>query len=413
MKLRTKSIMVVSAGFSFFCLVLSLILNNVITASYLDLEAKTVCGNVERVLNQFDQEKISLDAVAADWAMWDDTYFFVKDKNEIYIQDNLNYGSFETININFMLFFDNSGVLVYSKAYDFQEKNEIILPASLYSYISDNKVDLLNHYPTQYSIESNSAGVLLYDTKETPLFLSVNAILNSNRDAPIHGSLVLGRFLDSNKVKSFEDITQLTIIFHPLSSQIPIDYEQTPVYIKGLPIYIQPINSTYVAGFFEVNDILGNPVFLLEIGSNRDFYNQGLLMIQNLIISLIFTMVILIITVIYILDRFVISRLAYLTKSVNDIRSYEDLSKHLKIEGNDEISMLEKNINNMMTSLQKTWVMKDSAELTLQKKIEELQRFKEITVDREIKMIELKKENKTLKDMITDKEARSETGQMW
>ncbi len=405
--------MVVSAGFSFFCLVLSLILNNVITASYLDLEAKTVCGNVERVLNQFDQEKISLDAVAADWAMWDDTYFFVKDKNEIYIQDNLNYGSFETININFMLFFDNSGVLVYSKAYDFQEKNEIILPASLYSYISDNKVDLLNHYPTQYSIESNSAGVLLYDTKETPLFLSVNAILNSNRDAPIHGSLVLGRFLDSNKVKSFEDITQLTIIFHPLSSQIPIDYEQTPVYIKGLPIYIQPINSTYVAGFFEVNDILGNPVFLLEIGSNRDFYNQGLIMIQNLIISLVLTMVILIITVIYILDRFVISRLAYLTKSVNDIRSYEDLSKHLKIEGNDEISMLEKNINNMMTSLQKTWVMKDSAELTLQKKIEELQRFKEITVDREIKMIELKKENKTLKDMITDKEARSETGQMW
>ncbi len=405
--------MVVSAGFSFFCLVLSLILNNVITASYLDLEAKTVCGNVERVLNQFDQEKISLYAVAADWAMWDDTYFFVKDKNEIYIQDNLNYGSFETININFMLFFDNSGVLVYSKAYDFQEKNEIILPASLYSYISDNKVDLLNHYPTQYSIESNSAGVLLYDTKETPLFLSVNAILNSNRDAPIHGSLVLGRFLDSNKVKSFEDITQLTIIFHPLSSQIPIDYEQTPVYIKGLPIYIQPINSTYVAGFFEVNDILGNPVFLLEIGSNRDFYNQGLIMIQNLIISLVLTMVILIITVIYILDRFVISRLAYLTKSVNDIRSYEDLSKHLKIEGNDEISMLEKNINNMMTSLQKTWVMKDSAELTLQKKIEELQRFKEITVDREIKMIELKKENKTLKDMITDKEARSETGQMW
>jgi len=397
MKLRTKSIIVVCVGFSFFCLILSIILNNVITASYLDLEAKTVCGNVERVLNQFDQEKISLDAMAADWAMWDDTYFFVKDKNEIFIQDNLKYESLETININFMLFFDNSGVLVYSKAYDFQEKNEIILPASLYSYISDNKVDLLNHYPTQYSIESNSAGILLYDTKETPLFLSVNAILNSNRDAPIHGSLVVGRFLDSNKVKYFEDITELTIIFHPLSSQIPIDFEQKPVSIQGLPIFIQPINSTYVAGFFKVNDILGNPVLLLEVGSNRDFFNQGLMMIQNLIISLIITIVVLIIIVVILLDRFVTSRLIYLTKSVNDVKNYEDLSKHIQVKGNDEIAMLEKNINDMLTSLQKTWAMKDSAEFSLQKKIDELERFKTITVDREIKMIELKKQLEELR----------------
>jgi hypothetical protein len=54
----------------------------------------------------------------------------------------------------------------------------------------------------------------------------------------------------------------------------------------------------------------------------------------------------------------------------------------------------------MLTSLQKIWAMKDSAEFSLQKKIDELERFKTITVDREIKMIELKKENKTLKDTI-------------
>jgi sensor domain CHASE-containing protein len=356
------------------------------------LESKTVCGNVERVLKQFDQEKISLDAVAADWAMWDDTYFFVKDKNEKFIQDNLIYTSFETININFMLFFDNSGVLVYSKAYDFQEKNEIILPASLYSYISDNKVDLLNHYPTQYSIESTSAGFLLYDTKESPLFLSVNAILNSNRDAPIHGSLVLGRFLDSTKVKSFEDITKLTIIFHPLSSKISNDLKHPSSTIEGIPIVIQPINSTYIAGYVLIDDIFGNPIFIMEVGSNRDIYNQGLNMIQNLIISLVIAVVFLIVIVVILLERFVTSRLTYLTKSVNDIKKYGDISKPLQVKGNDEIAMLEKNINNMLKSLQKTWAMKDSAEFSLQKKIDELELFKTLTIDREIKMIELKKQ---------------------
>jgi hypothetical protein len=59
--------------------------------------------------------------------------------------------------------------------------------------------------------------------------------------------------------------------------------------------------------------------------------------------------------------------------------------------------MLEKNINDMLKSLQKTWAMKDSADFSLQKKIDELERFKTITVDREIKMIELKKQLEELR----------------
>jgi signal transduction histidine kinase len=135
----------------------------------------------------------------------------------------------------------------------------------------------------------------------------------------------------------------------------------------------------------------------MEVGSNRDIYNQGLNMIQNLIISLVITVVVLIVIVVILLDRFVTSRLTYLTKSVNDIKNYEDLSKHIQVKGNDELSMLVKNINDMLTSLQNTWAMKDSAEFSLQKKIDELERFKTLTVDREIKMIELKKQLEELR----------------
>jgi hypothetical protein len=41
--------------------------------------------------------------------------------------------------------------------------------------------------------------------------------------------------------------------------------------------------------------------------------------------------------------------------------------------------------------------MKDTAEVSLQKKIDELERFKAVTIDREIKMIELKKQLDELK----------------
>jgi sensor domain CHASE-containing protein len=325
--------------------------------------------------------------------VWDDTYSFINDTNEEYIQSNLQYETFEQIDINFMLFYNNSNALIFSRAYDFQVKNEAILPASLYSYISNNKDSLLVHQ----SIESGQTGIILYDTKEAPLLISINPIIHSNTEGPIKGSLIIGRFLDDAEIEFYGNITQLEVVLRPLSSQHLIDFEHSSSYVQGKPIFIQPINSTYIAGFVLIDDVFGNPVFIMEVGSNRDIYNQGLNMIQNLIISLVITVVVLIVIVVILLDRFVTSRLTYLTKSVNDVKNYEDLSKHIQVKGNDEIAMLEKNINDMLTSLQKTWAMKDSAEFSLQKKIDELERFKTITVDREIKMIELKKQLEELR----------------
>ncbi len=406
MKLRTKSIIVICVGFSILCLVLSVTLNAIIISNYSELESKTVSEHVGRVLNQFNQEYYNLEAVASDWSVWDDTYFFVEDKNETYINNNLLYEIFQDIGINFMLFYNNSDALVFSRTYDFQVKNETMLPASLYTYISNNKGSLLTHQ----SLESSQTGIIYYDTKETPLLISITPILHSNREGPIHGSLIMGRFLDDTKVESFGNITHVTVVLHSLSSKISNDFENASSSIEGKPIFIQPINSTYIAGYVLIDDVFGKTVFIMEVGSNRDIYNQGLNVIQNIIISLILTVVVLIVIVVILLDRFVTSRLTYLTKSVNDVKNYEDLSKHIQVKGNDEIAMLEKNINNMLTSLQKTWAMKDSAEFSLQKKIDELERFKTITVDREIKMIELKKDNKTLEDKIKELEDRGEKG---
>ena len=187
MKLRTKSIIVICMGFSILCLVLSITLNAIIIRNYSELESKTVSEHVGRVLNQFNQENSNLMSVATDWSVWDDTYFFVEDKNETYINNNLFYEIFRDIGINFMLFYNNSDALVFSRAYDFQVKNETILPASLYTYISNNKESLLTHQ----SLESSQTGIINYDTKETPLIISVTPIIHSNRDGPIHGSLIM------------------------------------------------------------------------------------------------------------------------------------------------------------------------------------------------------------------------------
>jgi sensor domain CHASE-containing protein len=388
MKLRTKTLLVICIIFSMLCLILTVTLDFIIMRSYSDLEKNSVSDQVVRVFHQFDQETSNLEALSWDWSIWDDTYSFIEDTNETFIQNNLLYDIFEDIDINFMLFYNRSGTLVYSKAFDFQQENETILPLSLYSDMSKNKRFLI----TNLTEESSHSGIILYDTNETPLFLSRTPILHSNRDGPIIGSMIVGRYLDEKKIESIETITQLELTLHPLSDNLTLDLKYVASDLDGKLIYVRPINSTNIAGYISLNDIYGNPVFILQVSSTRDVYNQGINVIQKLIVSLVLAIVFMVSITIILLDKYVTSRLTHLVKSVDNIRNYQDLSKLLQVTGNDEISDLEHNINTMLASLQKSGAMKDSAEFSLQMKIDELERFKAITIDREIKMIELKKQ---------------------
>jgi sensor domain CHASE-containing protein len=398
MKLRTKNLLIILAIFGILSLLLSQTVGFIVTSSYVDLEKKIVSQNVDRVMNQINQECSNLRSRAWDWSVWDDTYSFVNDTNEDYIQWNLQYDSFYNIKINFMIFYNNSGTLVFSKGYDLNEKNETHFPDSLYSFIYENRNSLLN-YPNLNFFNSQyvRSGIIVYDENKTPVIVSTSPILHTSQQGPCQGTLIVGIFLDQDKINSIKNITQLNIAIHPLSNQPSIDFQQASSYLKGTSVYVRSTNSTYVAGYFIANDIVGQPAFIVEVGSNRDVYNQGLELIQNFNISLTIIMICSILIIILILDRFVTFRLTSLTKSVSDIKNYNDLSKQLQVKGNDEIANLEKNINDMLSSLQKTWAMKDSAEFSLQKKIDELERFKAITIEREMKMIDLKKQINELK----------------
>ncbi|GAH42577.1 unnamed protein product, partial [marine sediment metagenome] len=92
-----------------------------------------------------------MDATAGDWASWDDTYDFIEDANDEYIESNLIDGTFTELRLNLMLFINSSGQIVFGKAFDLYNEEEISIPQSLSEYLSAN--DLLLHHPdTESSI---------------------------------------------------------------------------------------------------------------------------------------------------------------------------------------------------------------------------------------------------------------------
>lgn len=364
--------------------------------SYSELEEKIVNEHVHRVKSQLSHECDSITAIGFDWSTWDDTYTFIEDRNEEYIDTNLQYEIFKDIKINFMFFYNTSEYLIFNRSFDLNQGKEITLPASLNTLINENKNLLLNHPNGNYSI----SGIIVFDYNETPLLVSSTPIMKSNKTGMIRGTLLIGRILDKEKLDYFKNITQLSLSIHPLERYSSLFLNDDSSTNKANQISIRPFNDTYIAGYSVFLDVFGAPSLIIEVGSDRDIYNQGFIVLQNIFISLLFTTIFLVIVTIIILDKFVTSRLTIFSKSVSGIQNFKDLSRHIEINGNDEISQLGRNINVMLSSLQNTWAMKDSAEFSLKKKIEELEQFKTITVDREIKMIELKKQIEELKTKV-------------
>jgi diguanylate cyclase (GGDEF)-like protein len=71
--------------------------------------------NCLRVYKLFREESIELTRIVTDWAVWDDSYKFINDGNDEYIQSNLAANTLSNLAINDIMYVHNDGRLIWGK----------------------------------------------------------------------------------------------------------------------------------------------------------------------------------------------------------------------------------------------------------------------------------------------------------
>src|SRR3989339_1407715 len=131
MSLRTKAVL------SIFCVLAVVIASLYITSRLILINGLSRIEKFEaqqasqRTLSALSQSLLQLDNDAADWAQWDDTYAFITDNNSQYVRSNLVDSSFVHLGVNVMLFINSSGKVVFARAFDTDNNQEMPVPPQL------------------------------------------------------------------------------------------------------------------------------------------------------------------------------------------------------------------------------------------------------------------------------------------
>ncbi len=349
MTLRKKILLIITVTFLSLIVILYFASQTLLLDSFNKLEEQNTRQNIERALSALSNDLSSLDATAGDWAGWDDTYAFIEDANTDYIESNLIDGTFIQLRLNFMLFINTSGRVVFSKAFDLHSEEEIPVPQSLQKHLSDN-----NFLVTHPDTESSITGIVLLP--EEPLLIASQPILTSEDEGPIRGTLIIGRYLDAAEIERLADITHLPLIMHRFTDpQIPPDFQEARLSLsEETPILAQALDEQSIAGYTVLRDIYGKPSLMLRVDMPRDIYQQGKDAIAYLILLIVIVGVVCGVVAMWILEKQALSRLARLSKSVSDIDVSSDCSARVSMTGRDELSSLADTINGMLAALQQS-----------------------------------------------------------
>lgn len=350
MTLRTKTIIIVAAALVTLSAAVYISSRAVLLHSFARLEEEATRRDVQRVLTALDNQLRELDTTADDWAAWDDTYQFMSTGDPGYVESNLVDGTFVALRLNALLLVDPSGEMVFGKAFDLRSEEEIPLPQSLLAYLTVDGLLSPAGEPGSYA-----RGLL--QAPEGPLLAASRPILTSTDQGPPRGWLIMARSLDSTEVERLAEVTDTALAIQPLDhAGGPAEFEAVRTALLEAPssIVVRPLDGETVVGYALLQDIYGVPGLLLGVELPRDIYHRGQAAVTYILANILLVGLAFGALQCVMLDRQVLARVIELGTGIARIRSPEDLATGVHVKGQDELSRLGGQINDMLERLQST-----------------------------------------------------------
>ncbi len=280
-------------------------------------------------------------------AAWDDTYAFIQDGNEAYIDRNLADAAFISLRVNVMLYVNSSGIVVFSKGFDLAGGKEMPIPHQLLDDTS--RAQLVGN---ESEVQASISGIILLP--EGPMMIASHPILKSDYTGPSRGRLIFGRFLDATEVNRFSQLTLSDVSMSRSDSVVDADFRSVLPSLFDNPVVVKTLSTKTIAGYTLINDIQGNPALILRTVLPRDAYILGQNAVAFYIISVLIIGLLATVAAVFTIEKQILSRFSAMLNGLNRIIKTGDTTVRLPVSGNDELTLVSRTMNGLLSSLEES-----------------------------------------------------------
>lgn len=356
MNLRVKAFLAIVFVLVVLFSALYAILSRVLIADFLDIEQREAIDHAARVTDALENKTEELSIKLSDWGQWDDTYAFVQDRNQEYIDSNLQDEALQILHINFVIIADNNDQIVFEKHVDSEGKAQPV-PESLKGYFSPRSA-LLSHE----NVEHAHRGILVLP--EGAIILASRTITSSDGTAEPLGTISFAYFIDEDVLEHLSQLTHLSVEFVPYAgASLSADYQKAfHAVSRDQRSFLRIDDEHSLSAFALADDLFGEPALIVKTPLAREVYekSKGTIAIFFWVMAGVGATVVFVVFLLF--EFLVLKKIFRLNWEVGKIREGKDLRMRLSFSGKDEFSKLSDAINQMLSSLQRLEIKKRESE---------------------------------------------------
>lgn len=221
---------------------------------YSKLESDKTIFQINNTKRVFDLQGEQLEALAKDWAHWDDTYQYMATRTKAYIETNYNNTVFSNIKIDAIFLVNTEGEIVYKFSHDLLIDKPWPIPNTLALAVSNDGV--FTKLPNTVSTTQ------LFWSPEGLMMVSAANILPTQLNAERRGTLVMVRRITPKVIHELETIVGAKVNVTLVDPDSNANHELKEI-LKQFTIknkwVVHPLNKSEVAGYTLLNNDITTP----------------------------------------------------------------------------------------------------------------------------------------------------------
>lgn len=337
LSLQKKVSLTLAVVIAVFTMLSFLTLRVVIAPTFENLEQRAAHSDLVRAEQALRTDLQNLSAITADWAPWDDIFYYVRDENPGFAKSNLDRPTLENLDLDVMAIYADGAELKWGQVLkdgDEHPIDELLVlnpdhPAAL---------KLVRHD----SADGRTLGIIY--TGLGPALISSRPILQSDDSGPVSGAVVMGQFLDADQLRRIRERTDAVV-----SWMFALDTASGPPILETLSAGEQHIEVTdsKITTYKMLADINGEPLLLLQTDTPRQISALGANTVNAALAALVGAGIIVTIAMWFTLRWTILAPLERLASHIGRIRESGDLTHKVEDAANDEIGELAQQFNKL------------------------------------------------------------------